>query len=494
MADRLVLVGMMGSGKTTVGRELAGRLGWAFLDSDAMVEASTGSTVAELFAERGEDGVPGRGGPGAGRGAGRHRRRRWCRPPAARCWPPDNRALLATEAIVVWLRADPATLAGRVGTGAGRPLLGDDPAARLVELDAVRRPLYEEVADVVVDVDDLDPSRVADRILAAHRLRAEPTVTRVVPVDLAERSYEVVVGDGARHELARVVAETVPSARRAVVVTQEGIGVEVDPGLPFEVVHRARRRVGQVARPGRGAVPPLRPVGAEPGRRGGGRRRAAWSPTWPASPPRRSTGAPPTSTWPRRCWPRWTRPSAARPGSTSPRGRTWSVPSGSPRAVLCDTATLATLPPREWASGRGEMAKYALLGIETPFGGAPTADLPARRAGGPVRGHQGRGGGRRRARGGPADAPQLRPHPGPRPRGVGLRRRRRGPPPRRGGGRRPGLRRPAGPAPRPHRRRPGRAPPAGGRRLRPGRRPAGRHRPRAAARRSWAGTRRPRAT
>ena len=61
-------------------------------------------------------------------------------------------------------------------------------------------------------------------------------MTRVVPVELADRTYDVVVGEGARHELARIVAQTVPTARRAVVVTQEGIGVEVDPGLPFEVV------------------------------------------------------------------------------------------------------------------------------------------------------------------------------------------------------------------------------------------------------------------
>jgi 5-deoxy-5-amino-3-dehydroquinate synthase len=47
-----------------------------------------------------------------------------------------------------------------------------------------------------------------------------------------------------------------------------------------------------------------------------------------------------------------------------------------PSAVLCDTGVLATLPPREWASGRGEVAKYALLGISTSFGGPPTADLP----------------------------------------------------------------------------------------------------------------------
>jgi shikimate kinase len=165
MADRMVLVGMMGSGKTTVGRELAGRLGWAFLDSDAMVEASSGATVAELFASGGED-------------AFRAEESRVLA--EALAWPtpavvsaaggavldPANRARLASQAMVVWLRADPATLADRVGTGEGRPLLADDPAARLAELDAVRRPLYGEVADVVVDVDGLDPSRVADRILS----------------------------------------------------------------------------------------------------------------------------------------------------------------------------------------------------------------------------------------------------------------------------------------------------------------------------------------
>ena len=90
-----------------------------------------------------------------------------------------------------------------------------------------------------------------------------------------------------------------------------------------------------------------------------------------------------------------------------------------------------------------------------------------------MRGHQGRRGGGRRARGRPPDGPQLRPHPGPRPGGgrVRLRRRRR-PPPRRGGRHRPGLRRPAGPPPRSHRRRAGGPAPPGGGRLRPAGRPA----------------------
>ncbi len=166
MADRVVLVGMMGAGKTTVGRQLAARLGWQFLDSDTLVESSTGSTVAELFAERGEEAFRAEesrvlaealsaDGPAVVSAAG------------GVVLAPQNRALLASARAVVWLRADPATLAARVGAGEGRPLLRGDPARVLADLDAVRRPLYGEVADVIVDVDALDASTVVDRILAA---------------------------------------------------------------------------------------------------------------------------------------------------------------------------------------------------------------------------------------------------------------------------------------------------------------------------------------
>jgi shikimate kinase len=166
MADKLVLVGMMGAGKTTVGRELSARLGWTFLDSDALVEESTGSSVAELFAAHGESGF-------------RAEESRVLAEALASPVPavvsaaggavlaPGNRALLASARAVVWLRAEPATLAARVGSGEGRPLLGHDPAGALRSLDAARRPLYGEVADVIVDVDDLDASTVVDRILAA---------------------------------------------------------------------------------------------------------------------------------------------------------------------------------------------------------------------------------------------------------------------------------------------------------------------------------------
>jgi shikimate kinase len=68
---------------------------------------------------------------------------------------------------VVWLRARPETLARRVGTGAGRPLLAGDPAAALARLSEERRPHYEEVATDIVDVDDLPPAAVVDRVVAA---------------------------------------------------------------------------------------------------------------------------------------------------------------------------------------------------------------------------------------------------------------------------------------------------------------------------------------
>jgi shikimate kinase len=130
------------------------------------VEESTGSTVAELFASRGEEAFRAEesrvlaealsaNSPAVVSAAG------------GAVLAPANRELLATAGAVVWLRARLDTLAARVGDGHGRPLLHGDPAGALAELDAARRPLYGEVADVIVDVDDLDPPTVVDRILAA---------------------------------------------------------------------------------------------------------------------------------------------------------------------------------------------------------------------------------------------------------------------------------------------------------------------------------------
>lgn len=166
MTSRVLLIGMMGAGKTTVGNELASRLGWPYLDSDAEIVRLTGSTVPEIFASRGE-------------AAFRAEERRVLEEATTSDGPvvvsvaggavldPDNRRRIAGAGLVVWLRAEVATLAGRVGTGDGRPLLGDDPATSLARLYAERRELYAGLAELTVDVDGKAPAEIADRILSA---------------------------------------------------------------------------------------------------------------------------------------------------------------------------------------------------------------------------------------------------------------------------------------------------------------------------------------
>jgi shikimate kinase len=160
----VVLVGMPGSGKTTVGRALASRLGVPFADSDDLVVAATGRSVTALFAESEQtfraaeaaaveqalsafDGVLALGG--------------------GSLLTASVRAALTTSGVpVVLLRTRLDTLAGRVGDAASRPLLVGDPVARLAALDAERADLYADAADHVVDTDGL---AVDDVVELVHR-------------------------------------------------------------------------------------------------------------------------------------------------------------------------------------------------------------------------------------------------------------------------------------------------------------------------------------
>jgi shikimate kinase len=164
-AGHLVLVGMMGAGKTTVGRILAERLGRPLVDTDQRIEASTGRTVRQIFADEGEP-------------AFRALETQVLRESLAEAEPsviaaaggvvldPENRRLLVeSDARVVWLCADTALLVERVRNGAHRPLLDDDPAAVLERMAETRSDLYREVADVIITVDGRPAHDVADAVL-----------------------------------------------------------------------------------------------------------------------------------------------------------------------------------------------------------------------------------------------------------------------------------------------------------------------------------------
>lgn len=165
----IVLVGMMGTGKSTVGALVASRLGRVLYDSDAMIEARQHKTVAELWEEGGERAYRALESqaltealaapkPGVVAAAG------------GVVLAVANRTALQRVSerggVVVWLRANPAVLAGRVHAGDHRPLLRDDPVGTLRRLATEREALYSEVADRTLDVDELSVDGVVRAVLA----------------------------------------------------------------------------------------------------------------------------------------------------------------------------------------------------------------------------------------------------------------------------------------------------------------------------------------
>lgn len=168
----------MGAGKSAVGRALAGRYGAQFLDTDREIERREGVTIAQIFADRGEDefrrieretvaalaeaAVEGAGTVGRviSTGGGLPLRE-------------ENRALIKKLGTVIWLRARPETIAGRVSHKLPqRPLIAahaHDLPGRIAELYRERTPHYEALADIIVDTDECtSPDHAAQKVGAFY--------------------------------------------------------------------------------------------------------------------------------------------------------------------------------------------------------------------------------------------------------------------------------------------------------------------------------------
>ena len=164
MAPRVILIGPMGSGKTTIGQLIAKRLDIAFRDTDQVVEEETGRTVSDIFLEDGEDAfrLLEKGvlrnellsdGTVLALGGG------------APISIDAQSALRAIASPVVYLDISLATVAPRIGFNRDRPLLLHNPRGQWQTLMEARRPIYESIADTVIDVNTKSENEIVDEIL-----------------------------------------------------------------------------------------------------------------------------------------------------------------------------------------------------------------------------------------------------------------------------------------------------------------------------------------
>ncbi|MEW6022104.1 MAG: bifunctional shikimate kinase/3-dehydroquinate synthase AroKB [Pseudomonadota bacterium] len=232
-SNNIFLVGLMGSGKTTIGRLLARRLGRRFVDSDHAIEARTGASIPWIFEIEGEASfrrreaemireLTGQEGIVLATGGGA-------------VLDPASRALLAERGTVIYLRAGIGSILQRTSHDKNRPLLQTaDPRRKLEQLLAQREPLYREIADLVIDTGRPNVQSMVQTILeqldalAAGRARrakaasmnqaAEHNAAQLtLNVELGERSYPIAIGPGLLADPAALVRHV--GGHKAAIVT-----------------------------------------------------------------------------------------------------------------------------------------------------------------------------------------------------------------------------------------------------------------------------------
>ena len=384
-ARSIVLIGMMGVGKTTIGRRLARRLALSFVDADAEIEKAAGCSIPDIFALHGE----------AAFRAGEQRvlARLLSQPPqviatgGGAFMNAETRALIQARGTSVWLRADLDVLVKRVKRNHNRPLLRQgDPQDILARLMRERDPVYGE-ADFAVESNEGEPEQAVDAILTRLRQRPAPsplsppvflseTMTSApitVPVALGERSYDILVGAGL---VARAAELLRPVLSRAVtaIVTDEQVAKLHLPALQAAldaggIQHRAIvvpageqtkdfrhleqvtdglldarvERSDPIIALGGGVIGDLTGFAASILRRGAP---VVQIPTTLLAQVDSSVGG--------------------KTGINTRQGKNLVGTFHQPSLVLADVGVLATLPPREFRAGYAEVVKYGLLG-DAPF-------------------------------------------------------------------------------------------------------------------------------
>ena len=360
----VVLVGLMGAGKSVIGRRLATRLRLPFRDSDAEIEAAAGRSIAELFRDFGE--------PSFRAGERRVIRRLLEERPIVLAtgggafMDPATRSTIRQYGISIWLRAPLPLLLRRVALRRNRPLLAQgDPAEVLQRLMQQRHPIYAE-ADIIVDCTDDMPDITTRRVagaLAAHRPPER------LPVQTGSARYDVVVGEGLFARAGALLAPVLPQ-KRAVVITDTTVEALHAPALLAGLAEAGFETTLLAVPPGEGSKSLAcfsdlaeRLLATGPERQtavlalGGGV--VGDLAGFAAAVTLRGL---PFVQIPTTLLAQVDSGVGGKTGINSARGKNLLGAFHQPRMVIADTATLVTLPPREKRAGYAEIVKAGLIG------------------------------------------------------------------------------------------------------------------------------------